>query len=821
MKLRVGLAVAGVFALVLGAGQALADANKQTKGAFDDKFRQLDVDLPTPNTYRAASGAPGEAYWQQKADYVINASLDEAKKRITGAETVTYHNQSPHTLSYLWFQLDQNIFKPTSGSVMSGRQTVFPGAGPAAANPATDTLSVGLLKRLQSLDDRPQGYEIASVTDGAGKPLHYVIVDTMMRVDLTQPLPPGKVQAVKVGWAFNIVDNNVFGGRSGYEHLADSNTDQFFQAQWFPRMVAYTDYTGWQHKQFLGSGEFTLEFGDYDVSITVPADHVMGATGVLQNPEQTLTATQRSRLVQAKTSDKPIYIVTPDEAAATEKKTATATKTWRWKATNVRDFAWASSRSYIWDAMGVKQPEGPDVMAQSFYPSLAEPLWSQYSTRAVAHTIDTYSKFSFPYPYPNAISVNTWAGGGMEYPMISFNGSRPVKDPKTGVKTYSRAAKYGLIGVVIHEVGHNYFPMIVNSDERQWTWMDEGLNSFLQYMSELQWDENFPSRGGRANQLDSIGDYMMSENQVPIMTNSESIAALGNNAYAKPTAALTVLRETVMGRELFDHAFKQYAQRWRFKRPTPSDFFRTMEDASGVDLDWFWRAWFYTTDHVDVGVTGLREYRLSTRDPKIEAPLAKQRLEAVTPDAPTAVQNRKDGIKTYSDRHPEADDFYDKTGEFEVNNKDLNDYETFKSGLSADDKAVFERALKENPYFYFLDFENVGGIPTPLPLKFTYADGSTKEVMIPAEIWRYSQKVVTKLFVETKKVTSVELDAAHQIADANRANNAWPSRSVPSRIELFRQNGGGQRNQMSDALQELKTKQPPQGANAPLAPAPQ
>jgi len=546
--------------------------------------------------------APGESYWQQQGDYVINATLDEAKKRITATGTIDYHNNSPHPLSYVWLQLDQNIFKQDLGVAAHADhiQRYCQRRRVAAAS-----VLCGQAARLR--DTVGDGW------GGQGSAVHHQRHDDAG--GSARPLAPKERTTIKLAWAFNITDNGLFGGRTGYEYFRDTDTYTFFQAHWFPRLAAYTDYTGWQHKQFLGSGEFTLEFGNYDVSITVPADHIVSATGVLQNPNDVLTAEQRSRLAQArKTYDKPMYVVTPDEALANEKEGTTATRTWRWKASNVRDFAWASSRKFIWDAMAVKQPEGADVLAQSLFPTEADPLWSLYSTRSVAHTIDVYSRFSFPYPYPTAISVNTWLGGGMEYPMISFNGYRPVKDEKTGVKTYTRQARDGLIGVVIHEVGHNYFPMIVNSDERQWTWMDEGLNSFLDYQTKLLWDETFPGRGGSSNILDGITSYMLSEDQVPIMTNSESVKQFGNNAYAKPTAALTVLRETVMGRELFDFAFKQYARSWKFKRPTPADFFRTMEDASGVDLDWFWRGWFYTTDHVDIALNDMREYRLSTEE---------------------------------------------------------------------------------------------------------------------------------------------------------------------------------------------------------------
>lgn len=810
MKL-VWLAAAAV--LVLGCGPALADANKQTKGSFDDKFRQLDVDLPTPNTYRAASGAPGESYWQQQGDYVINATLDEAKKRITATGTIDYHNNSPHPLNYVWLQLDQNIFKQDSAARRT--QTSSTASG--------DSVSVGVLRQLQSYADTPHGYEIQSVTDGSGRALSYTINDTMMRVDLPRNLAPKERTTIKLAWAFNIVDNGLIGGRTGYEYFRDTDTYTFFQAQWFPRLAAYTDYTGWQHKQFLGSGEFTLEFGNYDVSLTVPADHIVSATGVLQNPNDVLTAEQRSRYAQAKkTYDKPMYIVTPDEALANEKEGTTATKTWRWKASNVRDFAWTSSRKFIWDAMAVKQPEGADVLAQSLFPTEGDPLWSAYSTRSVAHTIDVYSKFSFPYPYPTAISVNTWVGGGMEYPMISFNGGRPVKDEKTGVKTYTRQARDGMISVIIHEVGHNYFPMIVNSDERQWTWMDEGLNSFLDYQTKLLWDEKFPARGGSSNILDGITSYMVSEDQVPIMTNSESVKQFGNNAYAKPTAALTVLRETVMGRELFDFAFKQYAQRWKFKRPTPADFFRTMEDASGVDLDWFWRGWFYTTDHVDIALNDMREYRLLTKNPDVDGAVQRQRQADATPPPVTVLDNREAGLKTYMETHPDAADFYSQNDQFEATNKDRNDYQTFLSGLKEPEKSAFERALRENPYLYFVDFQNIGGLVSPLPLRFTFEDGTTKDVMIPAEIWRMNNEKVTKLFVETKKVVSIELDARHQIADAVPSNNAFPRRNVPSQMDIFKANqggAGGGRNQMADALVELKAKQAPASATAPITPS--
>ncbi|MGO4479954.1 M1 family metallopeptidase, partial [Massilia sp. 2TAF26] len=551
---------------------------------FEDKFRQLDELLPTPTDTRTASGAPGHAYWQQRADYKIRARLDETNHAITGSETVTYHNNSPDTLNYLWLQLDQNLFKPNSGARTTA--TVMSREAWAKATPETGVKFDGMRTMLESrLFDG--GFNITAVKDAGGAPLRYVINGTMMRIDLPQAMKPGSKLAFAVEWNYKINDQKVVHGRSGYETFDDKN-DLFAIAQWFPRMAAYYDAHGWQHKQFLGAGEFTLEFGDYDVELTVPADHIVAATGELQNPDAVLTPAQRERLKQARTAKQPVLIVTQAEAEAKEKTRAEGSRTWRFKAKNVRDFAFASSRKFIWDAQGFKK-EGTDALAMSYYPKEGNPLWGKYSTHAVVHTLDQYSKYSFDYPYPVAISVNFDVGGGMEYPMISFNAPRPTKDKKTGEITYSKNAKYGLIGVVIHEVGHNYFPMVVNSDERQWTWMDEGLNSFLEFLAEEAWEEKFPVQWGEAR---LIAGYMKSQNQVPIMTNSESLVQFLNNAYAKPATALNVLRETVLGRELFDFAFREYARRWKFKRPTPADFFRTMEDASGTDLDWFWRGWF-------------------------------------------------------------------------------------------------------------------------------------------------------------------------------------------------------------------------------------
>ncbi len=676
----------------------------QSKGNFEDKFRQLDEVLPTANSYRTASGAPGNDYWQQQADYLIEVTLDEENKRILGSERITYTNNSPDTLSYLWVQLDQNRFRNDS----IGRSSETSGN--------SDRLAFSTLLRERTFEDFEGGFQISRVQEVRGseqntqiiqgRELNTQINGTMMRVDLEAALESGDSISFEIDWEHNIVNQSILGGRGGYEHFEESDTYQYAVSQWYPRIAAYTDYDGWVNKQFVGTGEFTLEFGDFEVHITVPADHIVASTGTLQNPNAVLTDEQQDRLEQAQDSDTPVFIVTPQEAMANEQEGTDETVTWIFEAENVRDFAWASSRKYIWDALGHQQ-EGaayPVVMAMSFYPSEAEPLWSQYSTHAVAHTMDVYSDFSFDYPYPTAISVNGWENGGMEYPMITFNGYRPVEDEETGERTYSRRTKYGLISVIIHEVGHIYFPMTVNSDERQWTWMDEGLNTFLQFMAEREWEDDYPSRrGDPAN----ITNYMLSQNQVPIMTNSESVLQLGNNAYGKPATALTILRETVMGRELFDFAFKEYSERWMFKRPTPSDLFRTLEDASAVDLDWFWRGWFYTTDHVDIALSDIREYSISTQDPEIEFPIQRQE-EAEEPVSLTQIRNAV--LPKRVEEFPELEDLYNENDEFTVSNVDRNEYTSFREGLEDWELELLDQSIADGLMVYFLDFENIGGL---------------------------------------------------------------------------------------------------------------
>tara|TARA_B100000519_G_scaffold40727_1_gene30731 strand:- start:12147 stop:14618 length:2472 start_codon:yes stop_codon:yes gene_type:complete len=797
---------------IMSATPAFADgAIKQTKGDFEDKFRQLEEVLPTPNVYRNAAGEPGHQYWQQQVDYDIDVTLDEEKRRIDASEEIVYHNNAPDTLKYLWIQLDQNKFRDDS---MSALTTTFGGIGnrgpatSAASGSSPAKLSMGAIRRQQFVDDNELGYQIKKVTDGRGKPLHYVIVGTLMRVDLAEPLKPGKKTELNIDFGYNIVEEDAVSARSGYEHFPDDEreggNDIFLMAQWFPRLAAYTDYEAWTNKEFIGRGEFTLEFGDYEVSMTVPADHIVSSTGVLQNPRDVLTSEQRDRLEEAEDADRPVFIVTPEEALENEKEGTSDTKTWHFKADNVRDFAWASSRKFMWDAKGVKQG-GPQkhVMAMSFWPKEGGDLWKKYSTESIVHTLEVYNRFTFNYPYPTAQSVNGPVGG-MEYPMITFNGPR-TELQDDGSRTYSLAEKRFLIGVVIHEIGHNYFPMIVNSDERQWTWMDEGLNSFLDGVAGREWDPDIP---WGVEPRDVTG-YMKSQTQVPIMTQSDSVLRLGPNAYTKPAVALNILRETILGRELFDFAFKEYAERWMFKRPTPSDFFRTMEEASGVDLDWFWRGWFYTTDHVDISLDKVYKLRLDTEDPDIDYARERQ-FEKDKPMSLTVERNKEEGRKLWVERFPDITDFYDENDQFTVTNKERNKYQSWLKKLEPWERKAFERAVEEDKNYYVMEFSNVGGLVMPIILEMTFADGTKEMMRIPAEIWRRTPKAVSKLVVtdKDKELVSVTVDPRWETADVDVENNHYPRQIIPSRIEAYkskRTKTGARRDIMQDIKTELKT----------------
>lgn len=734
-----------------------------------NKFEQLGTILPTPNNYRTASGAPGHEYWQQRADYDISAYLDEDKLNLKGSETITYYNNSPDELEYIWLQLDEN------------QQSSVKNAGyDNSSSLPKQTSSTRLSTSELPAKDNGYGVNLDKVTDENGKPLSYVVNKTMMRIDLPKKLKKGETFKFKIDWNYNISDRMKMGGRGGYEFFPEEGNYLFTMTQWYPRLCVYSDFQGWQNHQFTGRGEFALTFGNFKVKMNVPADHVVAGTGVGKNYAEVLTPEQFARWQKAQNASEPVEIVTLDEAKKAEKTKSKNRKTWVFEAENVRDFAWTSSRKYVWDAMPQVIAENNNkVMAMSFYPKESYGLYRKYSTKAVAHTIKTYSDFTIPYPYPVAQSVE--AANGMEYPMICFNYGRTEKDG-----TYSEGTKNGMLGVIIHEVGHNFFPMIINSDERQWSWMDEGLNTFVEYLTEELWDNKFPSKRGPAH---TIVDYMkLPKDQLePIMSNSENIIQFGPNAYSKPATGLNILRETIMGRELFDKAFKTYAKRWAFKHPEPADLFRTMEDASGEDLDWFWRGWFYSTDPVDIaidkvtvatpdfdGKANAREFKY-----KVEKPAVND-FEDIS-----KIRNREDKkITFYTDKDTSTQDFYWRYDRG-LENVDTTKEYTIK-GEAAENLNEKEREKFKNLTGYQIDFTNKGGLVMPLILEFTFEDGSKLSDKISAQIWRKNEKSVSKTYFFDKKLKSIQLDPMKETADIDTSNNFWGTFSEPTKFQVFK-----------------------------------
>ncbi len=728
------------------------------------RFKQLYEEFSTPNTYRSASGAPGPDYYQQQADYVMNIELDDKNAKIYGEETITYYNNSPDDLEFLWVQLDQNVRAQDSKSPLRNGNGV---------NPAYTAGNFAQTYVTKSFDG---GFNIDFVKDAGGKPLSYTINQTMMRINIPQALKSGEKVSFSIKWWYNIPDHTVNRARSGYEYFPKDGNRAYVIAQFFPRMAVYSDVEGWQNHQFWGSGEFALPFGNYDVSITVPADHILDATGELQNRDEVFTKDMMKRYKLAKKSyDKPVIIVNQAEAEAAEKGFSDDKKTWKFKATNVRDYGFATSRKFIWDMQAVKIGS-KDVMAVSMYPKEGNPLWEEQSTKAVVQTLKTYSKFTFDYPYHKAISVHA-KNQGMEYPMICWNYGRPNEDG-----TYSDRTKYGMISVIIHEVGHNYFPMIVNSDERQWGWMDEGLDTFMQYLTEQEFGENYPDviapndkYPSRRGEPAKIVPYMSGDQEfiAPIMANPENVYKLGPNAYGKPATALNILRETVMGKELFDHAFKTYAQRWMFKHPTPEDFFRTMEDASAVDLDWYWRGWFYTTDYVDIGVKGVKKYYVSSKpNAQMKKYMADRNLTEA--DLPPLVYLAAEDSEDFSP---------DLKGKAPTEvSQNLKEF--MMDNMSAEERAE----VKEPKYFYEVTFDKPGGIPMPLIVEYTYADGSKENITYPAEIWRKNDLEVRRVVATEKEIVGILVDPKLETADIDTTNNSWPKKEEKSDFDKFKEN---------------------------------
>jgi len=764
--------------IVLLFATALTNAQNPGNPASNhgNAFEELNYLLPTPNSYRTASGAPGPNYWQQRADYDMAIDLDEANNVLTGSETITYFNNSPNPLSYLWLQLDGNIYDPNSDNNRNGTNKM--------QETMTNTQLIGLepWRKLEGY-----GVNITKATDADGKALKYSINQTMMRLELPTVLAPGQKYIFLINWNYKINDKLTRGGRGGYEYFADDDNNLYSITQFYPRMAVYSDFQGWQTLPFTGGAEFALNFGNFKMSITVPADHIIASTGECQNYKSVLTAAQYNRWQQAQTAGQPIEVVTLDEALQASKTKSTAKKTWVYIAKNVRDVAFNSSRRLVWDAMATPV-QGNKVMAMSYYCKEAYPLYRKYSTRVIAHTLKTYSQFTIAYPYPVAISVE--AANGMEYPMLSMNYGRAEKDG-----SYSEATKYGMISVIIHEVGHNYFPMIVNSDERQYWWMDEGLNSFMQYLSEQEFDPYYPSRRGPAK---NMVDYMkLPKNQLePIMTKGEYVQSVGNNAYGKASTGLNILRETIMGREAFDFAFKQYATRWAFHHPTPADLFRTMEDASGMDLDWFWRAWFFGTDPVDISIDNVQYYRMDNGS----GPEARTAQPA---DAKAAISNKAQSIQYATDIDTTLRDFYYYNRQADAVMRQSKAYQQAQEKTDGENKTAWA-----GKHFYELTFSTNGGMVMPIIIEWTYKDGTKEMEKVPVTVWRLNEKQVTKVFVKDKEVASIVLDPNLETADVNVENGMWPLKEMPGKFQLFKEGQAASRGQASggNAMQNATKK---------------
>lgn len=743
-----------------------------------NRFEQLSFLLADPNEYRTASGAPGPKYWQQRADYDITCELDEANLLLTGTETITYYNNAPDVLTYLWIQVDGNIHDPGSDNLRSTQSRM---------QRQMSHQQIVNLQPWEKAKEQGLGVKLTKVVDANGNNLKYTMNQTMMRIDLPTPLKPGQKFVFRIDWNYKIPDRMQWGSRGGYEIVGDEGNALFTMSQWYPRLAVYNDFKGWQNTQFTGGSEFTLTFGNFNVKMTVPADFTIASTGECQNYDKILSPEQRKRWAEAQTSKEIVEIVTLDEAKANELKKASDKKTWIYRAENVRDFAWGASRKYIWDAMPTFV-NGKKVMAMSYYPKEAYALYRKYSTKVIAHTLKVYSKHTIPYPYPVAISVE--ASQGMEYPMISFNYGRTEKDG-----TYSEATKYGMIGVIIHEVGHNFFPMIVNSDERQWWWMDEGLNTFTQLLAEEEFDNKYPSRRGPAH---LITDYMrLPKNQLePIMTMGDNVVNVGANAYAKAATGLNILRETIMGRELFDFAFQEYAKRWAFKHPTPADLFRTLEDASGVDLDWFWRGWYFGTEPVDISLDTVKWYRMD--DAANNA--AMQQAEFVPINK---IRNKDDQSIVYAtDADTTLRDFY-----YYNRNADAKMMSERQDAMITRDAENKNKWV--NKHFYELSFTNKGGMVMPIIIEWTFKDGSKEIDRIPVFIWRLNEEKATKAFIKDKEVASIRIDPMRETADIDESNNMWPVKEMPSKFILFKQSQGGARGQSGggNAMQRAQGKQ--------------
>ncbi len=766
MNTKTYLFILSIFLIFTTAfSQDKTENSKKESGHYNNnRFKQLYEEFSTPNVYRSASGAPGPNYYQQQADYKMDIELDDANKKLFGFETITYTNHSPDKLEYLWVQLDQNV---------RARDSKTPLIEGSDANPAEMAGSFVNKYMGKGFDG---GFKIEAVKDEKGNPLPYTINRTMMRVDMPKILNPGEKFTFSIKWWYNINNHVTDRARSGYEEFEDGNR-AYVIAQFYPRMAVYNDVEGWQNSQFWGRDEFALPFGNFEVNITVPADHILDGTGKLQNRKEVFSKEMLKRYQKAQNEYKePVLIVTQEEAEAASKGFATKKKTWRFKATNVRDYAFASSRRFIWDMMAVKTGK-KKTMAVSLYPPEGNPLWGDWSTKVVASTLESYSRMTFDYPYPKAISVHA-KNQGMEYPMICWNYGRPDKDG-----TYSERTKYGMFGVIIHEIGHNYFPMIVNSDERQWTWMDEGINTFVQYVAEQDFGERYPEAIAPNKKFPSrraipknIVSYMAGNQDrlAPIMSKGLNVYNFGANGYSKPATGLNILRNTIMGKQLFDYAFKTYAHRWMFKHPTPEDFFRTMEDASAVDLDWFWREWFYTTDYVDIGIKEVKKYYVTSKMNSEVRQMMKMRGIKES-DLPPLVYLVEEGSEDFDES---------------MKNETLDDVSTLTEYIMDNFTPEERKGLTKPNYFYEITFEKPGGIPMPIIVEYTYKDGSSKRVKYPPQIWRKNDAEVGKVVASEKEIVKIKVDPDEETADIDVSNNSWPKRKKLGDFKKFKKKMG-------------------------------
>lgn len=710
------------------------------------KFEPIDNLLSPVNSYRTASGAPGNAYWQQRADYKIKATINEKDNTLSGEETITYYNNSPDDLNYLWIQLEQNVNKKENEDFGT------------INNSLKDGINTRQMQFLTRAVDFPAGYTIKYIKGSNGKPIKSLVNNTMMKVLLDTPLKSGTSLTFSIGWSYPITDRSLYRlSREGYEYFPKDDNTVFLIAHWFPRMAVYNDTEGWQNQQFQKLGEFALEFGDYDVEITVPSDHIVASTGELQNPDNVLTKQQRKRLNEAKKSfDKPVIIISKEEAEENEQEKSKTTKTWHYTAKNVRDFAFASSRKFMWDAQAVKLPTNT-VMAMSYYPKEGLPVWQEESTKSIMHALEVYSKATFDYPYPVCISVNT-SNIGMEFPMISFNGGRP----KNG--KMSKSAKASMIGTIIHEVGHNWFPMIVSSDERKWMWMDEGLNTFLHQRTVAERYPEFSSVTPK-----SIVPFMSGDKNIlrPIMTTSDNelFNQFGSNFYIKPTVGLQMLRHSIIGEELFDAAFKEYANRWKYKHPNPSDLFRTLEDATATDLDWFYRGWFFTTDNVDMELSNVKWFKVYEEDKNIEDQTKSSQVAAEGNNTSEATKDFSDGPEVIT---------MAKTPD--------NSYGQFLSRL--DENTIRKQLSGKN--LYEVTIKNVGGLVMPVTIEWIFTDGSSEIDKLPAQIWRRNEYEVKEVFIKDKEVKTVNLDPNFEFSDTDMSNNVFPKSTTISEFNTFK-----------------------------------